>query len=663
MGVYNMLMLEEKNKYESSLHRRFILRVLAPPFVALLVIGLIVLWQLGKVLHKQAIDDLKLSATTSADSLNREFSLRETFLKQTGAELFVIKSEYNASQQKLDMNRDACRSFMREKRTFVGAPNGVCEPFLSGFALGGAKLSIVEDIYIKLSEELIRNQNQRINDRLSAFKQFFPEVLAVVVVNQEGQVVSSALSGVFKGSVEPFQADATEAQNHPVRGKRTAAEGFDLVTFAIPIQGGSVLAAYDMQNENFLRRIWLNAPVNKDSSLAVLLDNTGTPAYPAVTDGSGFVQHIEDLRGKSYAEFKIDTIEHTVVGASAGQSGWQAVVASPSAVVQAPLRDAQLVGIVLIGVFMVGFLWVGTFFIQRTLRNIVTLVSGAIIFGAGKLDYKISLDHADGEFLRLADTMNAMAERIAAAERAIDEKNKEFISVATHELRAPLTAVIGHLSIFKEKHDKKMDSTSQMLVDQAYYGTVRLRDLVNDMLNVARLESGRSEFSLSPVAVKDIVEDVMSTMRVVADITKVTVSYKSTHAASVIADSQRLRIIINNFVSNAIKYNRSGGHVIVSHEVRDGQLVTCIEDNGLGIPEEQKSHMFEKFFRVQHEDRKSVTGTGLGMYITKQYIEDMQGRLWFESSHGTGTKFYFSLPLAKVPGTTKIKKLVRHTPK
>jgi signal transduction histidine kinase len=161
------------------------------------------------------------------------------------------------------------------------------------------------------------------------------------------------------------------------------------------------------------------------------------------------------------------------------------------------------------------------------------------------------------------------------------------------------------------------------------------------------------------VAIKPIIEDVMVTMAVVADIAKVNLQYKSAHAGTVIADEQRLRIIINNFVSNAIKYNRPDGRVIISHLVKGDQLITSIEDNGLGIPDDQKAHMFEKFFRVEHEDRKTVTGTGLGMYITKQYIDDMHGQLWFESSHGKGTTFYVSLPMVKPPLHTRVKQAVK----
>lgn len=630
----------------NNLYSRFILRVLAPPLIVLLILSLVALRQLDIILHRQAIDNLSRSAATTAATLEREFSLRETVLKQTGAELFVIKSEYNTNRKKLDSNRDACRTYILQSYTYVGAPDGVCEPFIGSLATSRGYLTSLESEYVKQGEKIIADQNQRINERLSAFKQFFPETLAMLIIDDNKQTVSSAHSGAFDGTNDIFRADAESALVSPVQGNVTSAAGFNMATFAYQIPGGSVLAAYDLQNEYFVRQAWASAPIDRNQALAVLLDSTGNPVYPALKETESFKGNVAELRQKPFKEIKLDNIPHTVVGAPAGSSGWLVVVASPTAAVLAPLRDAQLAGVVAIGLLMVGFLWVGTYFIRRTLRNIISLVSGAMVFGAGRLDYKINLDkHADGEFAQLAVTMNNMAARIAATEHAMDEKNKEFISVATHELRTPLTAIIANLTSFRDYHEQNLDDKAKHTIDQAYFSTVRLRDLVNDMLDVARLESGQSEPNIAPVGVKPLITDVIASMETVAKNAKINLVYDDAHAANVLADKQRLRIIINNFISNAIKYNRPGGHVTVSHSVKSGRLVTSIEDDGLGIPEDQKAHMFEKFFRVQNDDRQDVTGTGLGMYIVKQYIEQMHGQIWFESVHGKSTKFSFSLPL------------------
>jgi signal transduction histidine kinase len=651
-------MFEERDN-EGNLHRRFVMRVLTPPFIALLILCIIGLWQLNGLLKRQALNELRRSADTTASSLEHEFDLRETVLKRTGSELFVIKNEYQDSRKKLDQDHTACQTYIRTTRKYQNSPNNSCDPFVGALAARGASLTALEDEYVKVGAQLVKDQNQRINDRLSAFKQFFPETLAVVVINSDKQIVSSALSGAFKESAEPFLPDAQIALSQPVYGRLATVEGYKVGVFAFPITGGSVLAAYDVYNEHFIRETWDRAPLDRRQTLAVIMDSQNNVVYPNVKNADAFKSAGTDLRKQRPAEIKLDNVNHTTIGAPAGVSNWMVVVASPTAALLAPLRDAQLASIIAIGLFMVGFTWIGSFFIQRTLRNIVGLVSGAMVFGSGRLDYKIVLDHADSEFVRLGETMNNMAARIAAAEKEIEEKNKEFISVATHELRAPLTAIIGYLSLFQETYGPKLDKQGKMLLDKVYYGSVRLRDLVNDMLNVARLESGRSEFSMSPMDIKPVIQEVIDTMSVVAKMNNVKIVYVDTNSAHVAADEGRMRIIINNFVSNAIKYNRPGGSVTIQHIQKDHELVTAIADNGLGIPEDQKARMFEKFFRVNHEDRSSVTGTGLGMYIVKQYIEQMGGKLWFESIHGKGTTFYFSLPLVNVRLRTRIKNKVK----
>ncbi len=645
---------EEKNKYEGNLHRRFVMRVLLPPFIALLFLSLIGLWQLDSLLRRQATDNLRRSATTTAAALERELALRKTVSKRTGEELLVIKNQYQDTRKTLDIKRDACREFIRKDRNFRNSPGGACEPFTVGLANNGVSLAALEDEYVVVVGALATEQNQRINERLSAFKQFFPETLAVIIADKDNQVVSSALSGALKGSTEAFATSTKDALTSSVNGRQLVVESFQLGLFAYPIAGGSVLAAYDLYNEQFIRQTWDQAPIDRKQAIAVILDSEDNVAYPNIKNTESFKTSGSALRSEKPTEINLDGVQHTVLAAQAGSSGWLVAIASPTAAVLAPSRDAQLAGLIFLGLFMVGFAWVGSFFVQRTLKNIVRLVSGAMVFGTGRLDYKIELDHADSEFVRLGETMNQMAARIAQAEKELDEKNREFISVATHELRAPMTAIIGHLSLFKEMHDDKLDPNAKLLVDQAYYGTARLRDLVNDMLNVARLESGKSEFALTPVSIKTVIEEIVDTMNVVAAIAKVKLAYQNDNATEVIADENRLRIIINNFVSNAIKYNRPDGKVVISHHIKDNQLVTVISDTGLGIPDDQKEHMFEKFFRVDNADRKSVAGTGLGMYIVKQYIDQMHGVLWFESTHGKGTKFYFSLPLAKVTLRVKV---------
>ncbi len=630
-----------------NLERRFIIRVLAPPFFILLVFGLIGLWQINNFITNQAVGELNRSAISTAAKTEREFAIRQTVLKRTGEDLLKIKDDYQKDRQTLDQNRQDCSTYVKQKKTYVGAPNGMCDPFLPAFSSKGVSLQAIEDSYVQTGKQLTLNQEQKIKDRLSAYNQFFPETRVLLVGDAKQQIVSSATSGNINAPNQTFLPYLSRVSSRAIEGQIFNTQDIRLAVFAYPITGGSVLAAYDLDSPSFIKQTWDSTPIDHSKALAVILDSSGQAAFPNAKPADSFKAANTALRTGHYTQINLKGIPHIAVGAAAGPSGWLVAVASPRAVVFGPLRDAQLAATLIIGLLLVGFLWVGAIFIQRTVRSIMQLVSGALLFAGGKLDYSIHLPHADKEFDQLAETMNIMAWRIADAEKEIDKKNKEFISIATHELRTPLTAILGNLSIAMEDFGDKLHGPVKPIIEQAHTGTLRLRDLVNDMLDMARLDGGRVEFVIEKQDTRKVIQDVVDTLHVTAVEQHVKLKYVHSGVEPVLADSGKLRIVLNNFISNAIKYNRAGGSVKVFHMHKDGRLVTGVADTGLGIPDEQKAHIFEKFFRVSNADRKNVTGTGLGMYITRRYVLAMGGQVWFESVHGKGTTFYFSLPMAE----------------
>lgn len=641
-----------------SLQGRFIIRVLAPPFVILLVLGVAGLLQIDNYVRNEAISGLDRSASSTAAKLEREFAIRQTILKRTGEDLFKIKDDYRRDRQTLETNREQCSNYVKQRRSFVGAPNNVCDPFLPGITSQVATLQFIENSYVAAGKQLVQSEATKIQDRLSAYNLFFPETRVLLVTDNNQQIVSLASSELFTESTESLLPYLKDLDRQPVEGKLLISGDMRLAIFAYPINGGNVLAAYDLTSNSFIRQTWESTPIDRSKALAIMLDTDGNLAYPNASVGESFQTVNNTLRRHQYGQVKLKNIPHVAVGAEAGTSKWLVVVVSPRAVVFGPLHDAQLAAVVIIGLLLVGFLWVGSIFIRRTVGTMMQLVSGALLFAGGKLDYIIRLQKSDREFSQLAETMNIMAWRIADGEKQLDKKNKEFISIATHELRTPLTAILGNLSIVMDDYGDKLHTKVKPLVKQAHAGTLRLRDLVNDMLDMARLDGGRVEFVIQKQDTKKVIKEIMDTLQVTAHAQHIKLKYKHTGVVPVMADLSKLRIVLNNFVSNAIKYNRSGGTVTVSHQHRDGKLVTLVKDTGLGIPKEQQSHIFEKFFRVTDTDRQNVTGTGLGMYITKRYILSMGGQVWFESVHGTGTTFYFSLPVAESkPKSEKLDKI------
>lgn len=634
----------QKTPHEVTMRDRFMSRVLLPPFILLLIIGGVGFWRLNDFLRTQAVKDLQTAAQATAIRLEREVAIRQTILANTAEEITEVKNAYTTDLQALESNRAACREYYQERFRFTGAPNGACDLFIRLSSNARPSLALIEDIYIEEAKSLQATEINTINQRLTTFKLFFPEIIALLVVGEDGRIVSSAVSGGTLSS-DDFLENALLARTQSIEGKVQTIDGLKLTLFGGPTSQGAVLAAYDVNNENYLRPTWLSTPIEAEDALPLIVDIGDKVVYPNVRDESEVLAKTTELSNKSNITTKLSDVENVIVSTPVAGTTWSVMVASPEAIVYAPLRDTQFTAVVIAGLFVMGFLWVGTFFIQRTTNSIAQLVTAAMVYGSGRLDYKLTLPESEKEFRQLADTMNYMARRIAESEREIDEKNKEFISIATHELRAPMTSIIGYLSMLKENLEKKLDKENTLLFDSAYDGTIKLRDLVNDMLDAARLEGGREEFVIKKLLISDYIEATMTTMQVVAKQNNITLSYDKKDAASVYADEAKLRIILNNFLSNAVKYNRHGGHVKVNHSLKEGQLVTSIANNGPSIPTDQQAHMFEKFFRVDTPEHRKITGTGIGMYVTKQYIEAMNGKVWFTSSPGEDTVFYFSLPI------------------
>lgn len=642
-------MLWWKRNKTTSLQNRFIARVIFPPFLVLLILSIVGFWQYSEIVESRALDDLSRASEATSLRLEREIAIRKTVLETTGEELFDIKSEYASKRNNLDEQRDSCRTHLKRSSQFLDAPNNSCDPFLPEFARLGFShdyLGAVEDGYIKLGNNLNAEEQEDIAERLNAFSAFFPETSAIVVLDSSGNNVSFAITEKFPNDLNSFEEEASVALKAPVVGKVLDSEKARFTLFGYKTKSGAVMAAFDLDHPEFIRPVWENTPVISGQEIVAILSRDNI-VYPVMDNSRQLVEQADTFR-KGRADFKIAETQYVGVARNIEGSEWLVSASSPEVLVFSAVRDAQVLAMIILGVLLVSFIWVGTFFVRRLTKSVLRLVGGSLLFASGKLDYTIELDKGDAEFVQLADTMNSMAHRIAEAEKQLDEKNKEFISIATHELKAPMTLIIGNLSMVFEQSGIKLDEKTRSLLDQAYSGTIRLRNLVTDLLDVARIEGGRAEFKIESFSVTDVIQESMSTMSAAARDANITLRYTSNQSLPLVkADKSKLAIIVTNLISNAIKYNKKGGAVTVANAIRDNMLLTSVSDNGLGIPENQKSKIFEKFFRVDHSDRKSVSGTGLGMYITKRFVEHMGGKIWFESSHGKGTTFYFTLPIYK----------------
>jgi signal transduction histidine kinase len=231
--------------------------------------------------------------------------------------------------------------------------------------------------------------------------------------------------------------------------------------------------------------------------------------------------------------------------------------------------------------------------------------------------------------------------------RELDKAKDEFISMASHQLRTPLTAIKGYLSMLLDGDAGEVKVGQYDFIQEAYSGANRMVSLINDLLNISRMETGR--FFIEPVEidvesiVKEEVQQLINQAREKDIYLKIEKKGKIPH---IWADETKIRQVIMNFIDNAIHYTQKG-RVTVKLGREKGCFVFAVSDTGIGVPESQQPKLFEKFFRAENALHARPDGTGLGIYLAKKVIEDHNGKVFFESVEGKGSTFGFRLPLKK----------------
>lgn len=227
--------------------------------------------------------------------------------------------------------------------------------------------------------------------------------------------------------------------------------------------------------------------------------------------------------------------------------------------------------------------------------------------------------------------------------RVLDIAKSEFISIAAHQLRTPLSAIKWILSMVLKKEFKSEEETYEFL-NKAAESCQRLILLVNDLLEVDHIQSGKDRFVFKSVDIGAVISSIVAESKEQAELKSQTVTLACTESSIVIGDELKLRALLQNLIENAIKYTPPHGTIQVSATPGEKCVHIVVSDSGIGIPAEQKSRMFSKFFRAQNAIKSSTVGSGLGLFIAKQIVERHGGTITFASEVNTGTTFYIDLP-------------------
>lgn len=252
--------------------------------------------------------------------------------------------------------------------------------------------------------------------------------------------------------------------------------------------------------------------------------------------------------------------------------------------------------------------------------------------------------------LRTRKAVHEMLEglqKMNARLRELDAQKTEFISLASHQLRGPLAAIHGHASMLLEEEFGRVPKTLRSPLEKIFASSQSLSVLINDFLDVAKLEKGELQYHIAPFNVVAVLDSVVNDFEVLIQQAELTCTktYDPHDSITVLGDTIKVREIFTKVLDNAIKYTPAGG-ITVSVAVRNHDAVITITDTGIGILKDDMHDMFKKFKRAVNASEVSVSGSGLGLYAAKEMLEAQGGRIWVQSpGKNKGTRFFIALPL------------------
>lgn len=285
---------------------------------------------------------------------------------------------------------------------------------------------------------------------------------------------------------------------------------------------------------------------------------------------------------------------------------------------------------------------VSYFLFARSLSwSIKQLIEGTKVLAKGDLSFRF-VNKSHDEFGQLASSFNEMAGQL----QGLDQAKDEFLALASHELRTPMTAIKGLVSMIMQGDygplPKKMDKPFTNISTS----TDRQIHLINDLLNVSRLQTGKVEFTLTTFSIEQVMKEIIESLQPIARQKGIKLTVANAPTVAIHADSNWVKQVLNNLIGNALKFTDKG-KVSLSYNVESDRVLIIVKDTGMGVGKEDQKKLFRKFQQLSTDISGKPTGSGLGLYISREIARKMGGDVWVEKSDsGQGSVFIFSIPKA-----------------
>ncbi|MFH0819251.1 MAG: HAMP domain-containing sensor histidine kinase [Patescibacteria group bacterium] len=298
-------------------------------------------------------------------------------------------------------------------------------------------------------------------------------------------------------------------------------------------------------------------------------------------------------------------------------------------------------------------------FIYTNITKPVNILTDAVRqFGHGKL-VKVDIKRQD-ELGLFAQTFNKMASDIMATQKALqeelsktkalDQQKSEFLSIAAHQLRTPMSGIKWMLQMLLDGDMGNITPEQKHHLENGMQNSERMIKLINDLLDVTKIEQQKFQYKLSPVSSIALIDEIINDAHRLAKDKKITLSVQHRGDDSILmVDKEKIIIAISNILDNAIKYSPANKEIVITTTIENDKFLCTISDQGYGIPKNQQDQIFSKFYRgsniLKIETDLETIGTGLGLYIAKDIITKHDGDITFTSEEGKGTTFYIKLPI------------------